>query len=407
MINARFYDKKISKNTVKIKDSQSNMVAREITIVKKPRETPIQDVPISFPPLQNLHLDLMENKKKLKKNIPLIQIKKDVKPQEATAVKYTPEMISGAVGAVAGGVAAVLSEKSTKKEGFKKISVENKEKKKIEEPDEEEPADADEGEPNEPDEPDVEDPEDDLRDLKEDDDELKEIEDEPEPDEPKEPEPADEPEEKAEEAVDDDPYAGMSPEEREFAEKEEFIWRFKILKKQYKTRNIQDYNEHDDLKSMKQTYNRTLREIQLEDNCESYRTYLVGGFMLMEFVSNNWMGVDLTGFTAQQMTMMSRYDRMLIELGEKSYNRWGSNLPVEVRLIGFIILQAGIFYLGKIIAQKGGGSMVEIFKMFTGAPAAPVVENKGLDTGEPKKKMRGPSVKVEDLKKKIVEESEN
>ena len=368
----------------------SKMVAREITIIKKPRDSPIKDVPISFPPLQNLHLDLMENKKKLKKNIPLIQVKKEPKPADNTAAKYSAELISGVAGAAAGaaaGVATAVVEKKakkSKKEDFVEIE---------EEPEVEAAGD------------------DELQDLQEDPEE-KELEgdaDEAEPDaDAGEEEEGEEAAVEAETPAEDDPYANMSPEEREFAEKEEYIWRFKILKKQYKNRNIQDYNEHDDLKSMKQTYTRTLREIQLEDNCESYRTYLIGGFMLMEFVASNWMEIDLSGFTAHQMTLMTKYDRMLIELGEKSYNRWGANLPVEIRLIGFIILQAGIFYLGKIIAEKGGTSMIEIFKMFTGAPVASdaaKTENKGGDNGEPKKKMRGPSVKVEDLKKKIAEEN--
>lgn len=124
--------------------------------------------------------------------------------------------------------------------------------------------------------------------------------------------------------------------------------------------------------------------------------------MLMEFVAVNWMELDFVGFTGHQMTLMSKYDRMLIELGEKSYNSWGSNLPVEIRLIGFILLQAGIFYLGKIIAEKGGSGIAEVFKNLTGAPVAASPEAKTENTEEaaPKKKMRGPSIKVGDLKKK-------
>ncbi len=343
------------------------MVVREIKIVKKPRDGPLQDKPISFPPLENLHLDLMENKKKLKKNLPLML--PTPKPTTAKkAVNYSAAVISG-VAAV-----AALDSKEKTKEKFTAPKDENASEEDIEglvDSNDEEAVLDDDGAADD----DVEAVEAGAEGAAE----TKDV-DAPE-----------------------DPYAGLSPEERESKEKEEYIWRFKLLKKSYKDRNIQDYNEHDDLHTMKQTYERTLREIQLEDNCETYRMYLIGGFMLMEFVSNNWMGVDLTGFTAHQMTIMSKYDRMLIELGEKSYNRWGSNLPVEIRLIGFIILQAGIFYLGKIIAEKGGGTMADIFKMFTGAPVKVAEGGDAKPSADdvPKKKMRGPSVKVEDLKKKV------
>lgn len=414
------------------------MVVREIIVVKKPRDDTLQDKPVSFPKLENMHLDMMENKKKLKKNIPIILIKTPVGKEGGKdakkAAKYSAAIISGVA---AGNVASTLSTKvksKKKQENFTpanvskdtskdtskdassaptKVSTKGKKTIDIEtanEEDEEEGnlmedlgdstdgrADgrAEEGRENEEEGPGLDAEEEDHESVSE-----KEKSSTPDPSGGSDGNTPDAIEE------DDDPYAGLSPEERERKEKEEYIWRFKILKKKYKTRkDIQDYNEHDDLPTMKQTYERTLREIQLEDNCESYRMYLIGGFMLMEFVSNNWLGVDLTGFTAHQMTLMNKYDRMLIELGEKSYNSWGSNLPVEIRLIGFIILQAGIFYLGKIVAEKGGGTMAEIFKMFTGTPvpaasdAAAVAAE--VDPQAPKKKMRGPSVKVADLKKKV------
>lgn len=391
------------------------MVVREIVVVKKPRDDTLQDKPISFPNLDNLHLDMMENKKKLKKNLPLLVVKPPAAPDSSGSTKkaaiYSPAIISGTAGAAAGAaIAAVVDEVKSakkKKEKFKGKKSSSKKEVKSEEPVHE--AD-DEGELLDNLGADEEAAEDEAGGLHDGDvaeedaveggvDEGKSVGDE-----------------KAEEGhadgEEEDEYAGMSPEERERHEKEEYIWRFKILKKKYKNRkDIPDYNEHDDIITMKQTYERTLREIQLEDNYESYRMYLIGGFMLMEFVSNNWMGVDLTGFTAHQMTMMHKYDRMLIELGEKSYNRWGSNLPVEIRLIGFIILQAGIFYLGKIIADKGGGALTDIFKMFTGASAPPTPASQTAGSGNadvsdvpegaPKKKMRGPSVKVADLKKRV------
>jgi hypothetical protein len=47
-------------------------------------------------------------------------------------------------------------------------------------------------------------------------------------------------------------------------EKEEYIWRFKLLKKLHPSHNIQDYNEGDDLQLMKTAYDQTIHEIYNE-----------------------------------------------------------------------------------------------------------------------------------------------
>jgi hypothetical protein len=155
---------------------------------------------------------------------------------------------------------------------------------------------------------------------------------------------------------------------------------------------------------MKTTYERTVKEISLEDNVESYRTYLIGGFMAIEFVFIQFLDIDFKGFTSQQMMMMSKYEKLLVELGERSYNRWGMNLPVEVRLIGFILLQAGIFYIAKLITEKAGSNAAEIFRGMTGQPNVTSKSQEQSDVQEeapvqPKKKMRGPSIKVDDIRK--------
>ncbi len=217
-----------------------------------------------------------------------------------------------------------------------------------------------------------------------------------------------------------DPYAGLSPEEREAREKEEYIWRFRILKKQYgRTPNvhIEDYNEHSDLPTMKRTYERTIRELYLDDAVETYRAYLVGGWMFLEYACTQWMEIDLEGFTLQQGRMMYKYDRMLIELGEKSYTKWGMNLPVEVRLIGLILFQAAMFFLGKVLGDKYGDGFAEMFRGFTGQPPPPAkkgskaasatkdarvveIEDDEVEQPIPAKKMKGPSIKADDIRKK-------
>nr|QBK86223.1 MAG: uncharacterized protein LCMAC102_00170 [Marseillevirus LCMAC102] len=311
---------------------------RNITVTRQPRNNPIPDKPSNFPPLDNLHLELLENKKKLKKGLPLVPLQKRRPPQP----RHT--------------------ETSEKKQSDEKSLPNDEDTDIMEELGDDEENDK----------------------VKEESEEEKDGEDE-----------VAEEDEKQDE---DDIYAGLSPEEREIKEREEYIWRFRILKKQYKNPSvpIPDFNEHSDLPMMKNSYERTIKELYLDESVESYRTYLVGGFIVLEFVCTQWIGIDLSGFTIQQTAMMYKYDRLLIELGEKSYSRWGMDLPVEVRLIGLLIMQAGIFYLGKIISDKFGNSIAELFKGVTGQPPPP--EHTSNTELPKKRKMRGPRIKPEDIR---------
>lgn len=336
-------------------------MVHKLVVIKQPRPDKIPDRPIDFPPLENLHLELVEVKKKLKKGLPLIPIK-PIKPY-------------------------------------------SKPKETIQPPPKEEPP-KQKKKPTQIEIPFVDDEEDEDFDITQD----LGLDSHHTNDQPPQTPSSYKPqvhqthdeieeedhyihEEEEEEEEEDDPYAGMSPEEREAAEKEEFIWRWRILKRKYKNLDVPEYNEHSDLQTMKTSYNRTVKELYLDDTVETYKTYLLGSFMAMEFVGTQWLNIDLSGFTKQQTKMMNRYERLLIELGEKSYDRWGMNIPVEIRLIGVVLIQAGMFYLGKVISSKFGDSVSELFKGISGQPP----DQRSPAKEKPKRKMRGPTVKADDI----------
>ncbi len=355
-------------------------MAKVLKVIKKPRSSPIPDLPINFKPLKNLHLELLEIKDKLKAGLPLIPLAK---------VKLKPEYHEESNPSKGGGViessssVSILEEKKDKhKKRHDKSSKKHKKKDKHHK------------KHKEPDELELE--------LGEEDEELEEEEllgesadqgtsGEEEPTEGKEEE--------------FDIYAGLTPEERAAKEKEEYIWRFRILKKKWGNNAsipIPDYNEFSDLNMMKTSYERTIRELYLDDAVETYRSYLMGSWIVMEYFCTQHMDIDLVGFAEYQMKIMYKYDRMLIELGEKSYTRWGSNIPVEVRLIAMILFQAAIFYLGKIIAEKMGKNVAELFRGVTGQPPAEPTRPQERPTpkeDEPKKKMKGPSINADDIRK--------
>lgn len=144
-------------------------------------------------------------------------------------------------------------------------------------------------------------------------------------------------------------------EEREKREKDELLFKFMVLRRQYPAVEIPEFTEHSDMTTMRRVYDQVIRRVSLDSSVDNYKQYLVGGFMVLEWVSTNWLGIDLSGFCQQQSRMMNKYDRLLIELGEKNYSTAGSRFPVEIRLLFLIIFNAGLFYVQKMIFSGGGG----------------------------------------------------
>ena len=452
-------------------------MARGLIVVKRPRPDPIPDRPINFPPLENLHLELLEVKKKLKSNLPLVPVRKIVpKPivQRTSSIQQNvivnkplpPTPLQQSSNINNNGNTNILSRQpshqsvvnnnnntsnnistiSSNNNNFTSVKVpsprkdDDKSQKSVKSLDLKQLDKRSRHSDHEDDDVkkllgadfDISDDEGgktnlhDLRDLK--DSETHSVTnnnftiDEPQQQPPQDnnsihnfnpdqPQPVDnnvqnespvQEEQKPEEEEEYDPYAGLSPEEREEKEKEEYVWRFRILKRKYRNKNIEEFNEHSDLSTMKKTYDRTVKELYLDDTVESYRGYLCIGFWGLEFVFTNFLGIDMNGFANNQIKMMTKYDRMLVELGEKSYSQWGMKLPVEVRLLGMIIIQGLLFYLGKVIAVKCGSDVNEIFQSLSGSPPSSKKVDEESQSSQnnnsEKKKMRGPRIRSQDIR---------
>jgi len=173
--------------------------------------------------------------------------------------------------------------------------------------------------------------------------------------------------------------------------KRELMFKFELLKKSYPTAMIPEYSVHSDYDTMKKSYDGTVRRLSLDSSVESYKRYLIGGFMACEFVFGNFLGFDMQGFTQQQILSMNSYEILLIELGEKSYVPTGSKWPVELRLLFLIIMNAGFFLISKMIMKKTGANLMGMINgMNTSASGA---------TSQPvrKRKMRGPNIDINDI----------
>jgi hypothetical protein len=114
--------------------------------------------------------------------------------------------------------------------------------------------------------------------------------------------------------------------------------------------------------------------------------------MVVEFVFGNFLGFDMQGFTQQQIVTMHSYEKLLIELGEKSYVPSGSKWPVEMRLLFLIIMNAGFFIVSKMIMRKTGANLLNMVNSMNTTANT----NSSVPPRQ-KRRMKGPNINVDDI----------
>jgi len=214
------------------------------------------------------------------------------------------------------------------------------------------------------------------------------------------------------------PEVIIEPEEEILTEAEErllLMARFKILKKRLNDINIQiDPNDYEapslSLKQLRKIYNIYKTRLFAEGCTGKYRKILIAGFVIIEVLAVRFLGIDMTGFTVNQLMAMNTYQELLLELAEKYDKEGKSYFPIEVRLGFMVLLNAVIFFvlkwvlgdansdLAKGIASAIGGTgeengwagMVSSF-IDTLSGGAPKATQSTLDPPKPRRRRREPS----------------
>jgi hypothetical protein len=172
--------------------------------------------------------------------------------------------------------------------------------------------------------------------------------------------------------------------------KRELLFKFELLRKSYPKASIPVYTVHTEYQTMINSYDDCVRRLSLDSSVESYKQYLIWAFMAVEFVFGKFLKLDMEGFAQQQIISMSSYEKLLIELGEKSYMPDGSAWSVEMRLLGLVLVNTAVFVGTKMLMNKTGVNLMNMMNGMSG-------NSNGSSDGTPKRKMKGPDVVLEDL----------
>jgi len=189
------------------------------------------------------------------------------------------------------------------------------------------------------------------------------------------------------------PDASKMSEEDEETKKRELLFKFQLLKRQYKGADIPEVTMFTDFNKMQKMYDQCVKQLTLDSTIHDYKKYLFYVFAGIEMFLGYWFNLDMRGYTQFQEKSISTYDKLLVELGEKSYLPDGLDWPVEVKLIGFIVLQTGIFMACKFAETRMGFNPISMIDTFS------KLNDFTSTSSQPRKqrKMKSPSQSLKDL----------
>jgi hypothetical protein len=146
--------------------------------------------------------------------------------------------------------------------------------------------------------------------------------------------------------------------------KQRLLLKLDILKKSSKATKIPNFSLSSDYSEMKSSYKSLVKRVHVDNKVEWLRNVLVGACGALELgLGDMGVGLDMEGFTEFQMASMSKYDKLLIKIGEKSYkpktvNTW----PVEVQLLFLVFVQTLLFIGAKFLKEKTGANILGFFQ---------------------------------------------
>lgn len=149
-------------------------------------------------------------------------------------------------------------------------------------------------------------------------------------------------------------YNSMTPIEQA-QWREEFRVKFGLLRSAFRDFSIPAIDPQEPLEMVHARYERYIRHIHISGAADSYRNYLILMFLVIELLATQVLGLPCNGYTMAQMRSMSKYEQLLIQLGEKWYVPGGSDWPVEYRIIFLALFNALVFMGMKYLSQYVGG----------------------------------------------------
>ena len=142
----------------------------------------------------------------------------------------------------------------------------------------------------------------------------------------------------------------------------DFNVKFGILREAYPEFDIPYFDNSTALDVKHQHYDRYVKQIHIDNSVGNYRVYLLVLFAGIELFCVKVLGLDMSGYTINQLRLMNKYDRLLIELGEKTFTSVGSDWPVEARIVVMALFNGIIFLVVRLFASYLGPGLGDMMQ---------------------------------------------
>jgi hypothetical protein len=137
--------------------------------------------------------------------------------------------------------------------------------------------------------------------------------------------------------------------------------KYQILQKswqEYKFPNMDEKLVQSNPQIVIDTYRISVERIQIDMDVNQYKIALIIMFLVIEVVSVKLLGLNAGGYTLSQIKAMNRYEKLLIEIGEKKMMIGGDSWPPEVRILFIGLFNCGLFILMKYLSSVLGPELV-------------------------------------------------
>jgi hypothetical protein len=89
-----------------------------------------------------------------------------------------------------------------------------------------------------------------------------------------------------------------------------------------------------------------------------YKIALIIMFLVIEVVCVKFLGFDAGGYTLSQIKALNRYEKLLIEIGERKLLAGGDTWPPEVKILFIGLFNCALFILLKYLSSILGPHLI-------------------------------------------------
>jgi len=168
----------------------------------------------------------------------------------------------------------------------------------------------------------------------------------------------------------DKEYKYADDDEETQKERNAMYFKCEVLRRMHPNMPVPEFTPYSDTKIMKQKIEMFTEKIALNTTVDNWKRYLIIGVMICEVVLGK-LNFDMEGFAQQQITQISTYDQLLVEIAEKNQKKIQSKWGPETRLCLMLSLNTVLFVVSKTLSKNSGFNLLGTINSMTSGLSFP------------------------------------